>query len=124
MSTLHPNQSDVNPQFAVPSRNFAAFCAAVREAFPEWGRNVQIMWKATLTGPVAAVRALNGFTLTAADVAVIARFAKELAPAETEAPASSIRVQPIVVTNWPQGSRSGRKPSIKLGRGSSWAGVR
>jgi len=126
MQTVSQQSPPVNPQFAVPSRNFDAFCASVREAFPAWGRNVQIIWKATQAGPVAAVRPLGGFTLTAGDVTAIAALAAPFAPAETEAPAVSIHVQPIVVTNWPHSPRSGRarKPSIKMGRGSAWAGVR
>jgi len=122
MRNVTQSRPAVNPQFAVSGRHFAAFSAAVHNAFPSWERGVQIVWKPTVTGPVAKLHALGGFHFADGDLAIVAEIAEQYAPVATEAIPVTVRVQPVSMVNWPQSK--GRKPSIKMGRGSAWAGVR
>jgi hypothetical protein len=69
------------------------------------------------------LHALGGFRFADGDLTKVAEISLAFAPVATEAPPLTVRVQPVSMVNWPQ-SKPARRPSLKMGCGSAWAGVR
>jgi hypothetical protein len=110
--------------------DFAAFAAAVHVTFPAWRTNRQVQLIQNAKTGTVTLRTLNGYSLSAAEVAAVSEIAASLdAPVAEDA-------KPEVTIPWHGGyqrfptkrSRSIRRSSgkaaagLKMGRGAAWVG--